>query len=159
MDDTTRGTRRPEGDSPQSPSPPNITSKSTSISQSESQSSPSHRAATVPALQARPSYAAIAKNVEHRLDIAEGASPGATSRRRELRPTVYQTTGQSAAASRGHQATTEQFDVEPYVRSRAGKVSTPVHSVILQLVIGDPHQWPSVTVSSRCRQHTKRFHA
>ena len=123
MDNTVSGSRRQDNDTPQSPSPSNVMSKSTNISQSES-----HRATTGPTLQAKPSYAAMARKAlsDERLDSAAGASPGAASRRREPRPTDNQTTAHQAAASRGRQATTEQFDVELDARSRAGKVSTPI---------------------------------
>lgn len=60
------------------------------------------------------------------LDSVAGASLGAASRRREPRPTDNQTTAHPAAASRGRQATTEQFDVELDARSRAGKVRNPI---------------------------------
>src|SRR6266852_1130548 len=117
------GTRRQDDDTPQFPSPPNVMSKSTNVSQSGT-----HRATTGPALQARPSYATMSRKAlsDKRLDAAAGGSPGAVSRRREARPTDNQTTAHPAAASRGRQATTEQFDVELDARSRAGKVSTPI---------------------------------
>jgi hypothetical protein len=63
---------------------------------------------------------------QSRLDSAAGANLGAASRRREPRPTDNQTTAHPAAASRGRQATTEQFDVELDARSLAGKVRNPI---------------------------------
>jgi hypothetical protein len=121
MVNTASGTRRQDGDTQQSPSPPNVMSKSTNISQSGS-----HRAG--PPLQGRPSYATMARKAlsDERLDSAAGASPGAASRRSEPRATDNQTTAHPAAASRGHQPTTEQFDVELDARSRAGKVRNPI---------------------------------
>jgi hypothetical protein len=61
-----------------------------------------------------------------RLDSAAGASLWAASRWKEPRPTDNQTTAHPAAASRGRQATTEQFDVELDARSGAGKVRNPI---------------------------------
>jgi hypothetical protein len=125
MVNTASGTRRQDGDTQQSPSPPNVMSKSTNISQSGS-----HQATTGPTLQGRPSYATMATSrkalSDEHLDSAAGASSAAASRRSEPRPTDNQTTVHPAAASRGRQPTTEQFDVELDARSRAGKVSIPI---------------------------------
>ncbi|KAF8495931.1 hypothetical protein F5888DRAFT_1707525 [Russula emetica] len=118
MDNTASGTGRQDDDTQQSPSSSSVMSKSTNISQSGS-----HRATTGPTLQGRPSYPTMAGKAlsDERLDNAADASPGAASRRREPRATDNQTTAHPAAASKGPQATTEQFDVELNARSRAGK--------------------------------------
>ena len=96
MDNTASRTRRQDVDTSQAPSPPNVISKST----------------------AEKALSAAKEGFD------TGASPEATSRRSGPRSTDNQTTGHSAAASRGRQATTEQVDVELDARSRAGKVST-----------------------------------
>ena len=120
MDNTASGTRRQDDDTPQSPSPPNVTSKSTNVSQSGSRP-----ATTGLALQARPSYSTMARPDE-RLDTVAGANSRVVSQRREPRPRDNQTTAHSVVALRGRQVTTEQFDVELDARSRAGKVSTTI---------------------------------
>ena len=144
MDNPASGTRRRDDDTQLPPSPPNVMSKSPNISQSES-----HQATTGPTLQGRPSYPTMGTSrkalLDERLESAAGAS-SATASRRESPPTDNQT-AHSAAASRGRQTTTEQFDVGLGARSRAGKVSTPYWC---HTSARDPHQWPSVTASSRC---------
>ena len=153
MDNTPSGTgtRRQDGDPPQSHSPPNVMSNSTDISQSGF-----HRVTTGPTLQGRPSYATMARTTlsDERPDSSAGASPATAPRRRETRPPDNQTTAHPSTASRSRQATAEQFNAELDARSRAGKVSA---SILGQTSARNPHQWSSGTASSRCRQHAKRF--
>jgi hypothetical protein len=144
--DSIRG-RDDDTPQPEAPTPPDITSKSTNISQSKVNLTDSglHRASSRPTLQGRPSYATIARDAppSERLDGAAGANPatasGQPSRRREPLPTDKQTTAISGTTLRGRQAITErrdasQFDNEFDGRSRAGQVS-PRINVVLPLAI------------------------
>jgi hypothetical protein len=127
----------PDNDTTKS-SPPDVISKSTNISQNKTKSadSSSRQVTSGPALQGRPSYAAIARGErsDKRLNSAPGANPAAASsqqsRRRGPRPTDNQTTAIPGETLRGRQAITErrdanQFDIELDARSRAGQVSPP----------------------------------
>ena len=123
MDNTSSSSRRQDGDTPQFPPLPNVTSKSTNISQSGS-----YRAAAGPTLQGRPSYAAVARKAlsDQHLGSAAGASSPVAASLRKLHPLNNPTTTRPAAASRSRQVTTGQFDIELDARSRVGKVSTPI---------------------------------
>ena len=76
MDNTVTGTRRQDDDTPHYPSPLNVISKSTSISQSGS-----HRATTGPTPQVSSSYATMDMKTlsDERLNGAAGASPAVMS--------------------------------------------------------------------------------
>ena len=68
---------------------------------------------------------------DERLDSAASAISTTASRRREPPPTDNQTTAHLATLSRGHQASTEQFNVELDARPRADKVSIPILALYL----------------------------
>jgi hypothetical protein len=154
-------TRELDDDTPQHPSPPNVMSKSTNLSPSETKltDSGSHRPTSGPTLQGRPSYVTMTRNAlsDERLDSATGANPaaasGQSSRRRETRPTDNPAaTAISEAASGGRQPKTERrdasrFDIELDARSRVGQqVRLRISAALLLLVIltsGPPLQPPS----------------
>jgi len=140
-------TGRANNDATRSPSPPDVMSKSTDISQSKTKStdSGSRQATSTQTSQGRLSYAAMARKAlsNERLDNAASASPGAASSRpsrtREARPADNRPTAVSAAVSRGRQAPAQHrgmsgFGVGPDAQSRAGQVSPGV-AVALPLMI------------------------
>ena len=131
-------TRAVYDDTPQTPSPPNVPSKSTNIppSMTKSADSGSRRPASGPTPQKRLSYAEMAKKglSNERLNGAAGANPAVApgqSSRRVTRPTGNPpATAVSGATSRGRQPIAErrdtnQFDNELGQRSRGGRQVSP----------------------------------
>jgi hypothetical protein len=144
MDDT----NGPDNDTTRSPSPPDVMSKSTNISQSKTKSTNSgpRQASGAQTFQGRPSYAAMATKAlssEH-LDSAAKASPGAASSRplrtREDRPADNRLTAVPAAVLRDRQGTAHHGDISGFgvgvgAQSRTGQVSPRVVVVL--------HLWSS----------------